>query len=300
MPSILLLLCSLMSVCWQQAESYPMLSQVEEGEERCFSFNIPATTMPTWCLSPSEDDIDDSEEAWYVDQTLKLTRMKSKATGIPNKFPDEMPKKVAKHVNTFVEEAGSNESPITIQVSASVDPMDGAIPVSYKDRQKSHYFMPTVFQHVRKAISLRARNKGPSMESPISYHVCFLNADPETQTQVILDVILLSEDIQDDENSSSAGFQKDKHLTPLEQSLQNSITAANTVLKEMQYMETRESRMRETAESINARVRWFSYLRVKGASHQVTYPNCTFQEKVNVVVFKSSRDESTSQGNQVE
>jgi hypothetical protein len=280
MPSILLLLCSLLSACWQQAESYPMLSQVDEGEERCFSFNIPANddAHMVFVVLPSEDDIEDSEEAWYVDQALKLSRMKSQATGITGKFPDEMPKKVAKHVNAFVEEAGSNESPITIQVSASVDPMDGAIPVSYKDRQKAHYFMPTVFQHVRKAIAFRAHNKGPSMESPISYRVCFINADAERQVQVILDVILLSEDIQDDENSSSAGFQKDKHLTPLEQSLQNSITAANTVLKEMQYMETRESRMRETAESINARVRWFSYLSV-AVLLVVTYVQVTYLKR---------------------
>jgi hypothetical protein len=280
-PSILLLLCSLLSACWlQQAEAYPMLSQVEEGEERCFSFNIPANddAHMVFVVIPSEDDIEDSEEAWYVDQVLKLTRMKSEAKGIPNKFPDEMPKKVAKHVNNFVKEAGSNESPITIQVSASVDPSDGAIPVNYKDRQKSHFFLPTVFQHVRKAISLKALNKGPKMDSPISYHVCFLNADAEQQVQVILDVILLSEDIQDDENSSSAGFQKDKHLTPLEQSLQNSIAAANTVLKEMKYMEMREARMRETAESINTRVRWFSYLSV-AVLLVVTYVQVTYLKR---------------------
>lgn len=280
MPSILLLLCSLLSVCWQQAESYPMLSQVEEGEERCFTFNIPANddAHMVFVVLPSEDDIEDEEEAWYVDQALKLTRMKSKATGIPSKFPDEMPKKVAKHVNNWVQDAGSNESPITIQVSASVDPSNGDIPVSYKDRQKTHYFMPTVFQHVRKAIALRAHNKGPKVDSPISYHVCFMNADAERQAQVILDVILLSEDISDDENSSSAGFQKDKHLTPLEQSLQNSITAANTVLKEMKYMEVREARMRETAESINTRVRWFSYLSV-AVLLVVTYVQVTYLKR---------------------
>jgi hypothetical protein len=278
--SILLLLCTLLSAYWRQAESYPMLSQVEEGEERCFTFNIPANddAHMVFVVLPSEDDIEDAEEAWYVDQALKLTRLKSKKDGnIPSKFPDEMPSKVAKHVSAFVEEAGSNESPITIQVSATVDPSDGAIPVNYKDRQKTNYFLPTVFQHVRKAIAAKAHNKGPRVDAPVSYHVCFLNADAERQAQVILDVILLSDDI-DDENPASAGFQKDKHLTPLEQSLQNSIAAANSVLKEMKYMEQREARMRETAESINTRVRWFSYLSV-AVLLVVTYVQVTYLKR---------------------
>jgi hypothetical protein len=279
MPSILLLLCSLLGACWRQAEAYPMLSQVDEGDERCFSFNIPANddAHMVFVVLPGEDDIDDEEEAWYVEQVLKLTKLKSQKEGIPNKFPDDMPSKVAKHVTKYVEEAGSNESPITIQVS--VDPESGENPAAkYKERQRTKYFLPTVFGHVRKAISMRAHNQGPKADSHISYRVCFLNADADHQAQVILDVVLLSEEILDEENSSSSGFVKDKHLTPLEQSLQSSITAANSVLKEMKYMEQREARMRETAESINTRVRWFSYLSV-AVLLVVTYIQVTYLKR---------------------
>jgi hypothetical protein len=278
MPSILLLLCSLVSVCWQPVEAYPMLSQVEEGEERCFSFNIPANddAHMVFVVLPSEDDIEDAEEAWYVDQALKLAKMKGHKEGIPNKFPDDMPDKVAKHVSTYVQEAGSNESPITIQVS--VDPSGSENTVKYKDRQRTKYFLPTVFQHVRQAIAMRAPHQAPKADMPISYRVCFLNGDAENQAQVILDVVLLSEEMIDDEDTSSLGFQKDKHLTPLEQSLQNSITAANTVLQEMKYMEQREQRMRITAENINTRVRWFSYLSV-AVLLVVTYIQVTYLKR---------------------
>jgi hypothetical protein len=125
---------------------------------------------------------------------------------------------------------------------------------------------------------MRAPHQAPKADMPISYRVCFLNGDAENQAQVILDVVLLSEEMIDDEDTSSLGFQKDKHLTPLEQSLQNSITAANTVLQEMKYMEQREQRMRITAENINTRVRWFSYLSV-AVLLVVTYIQVTYLKR---------------------
>lgn len=80
----------------------------------------------------------------------------------------------------------------------------------------------------------------------------------------MFDIALISDKPYDTEDGSDgkAQFSKDAHLTPLEMSLDESIRAATVVLREMDYMEQREARMRQTAESINTRVRWFSYLSV--------------------------------------
>ena len=67
----------------------------------------------------------------------------------------------------------------------------------------------------------------------------------------------------------------EEHLTPLEESLEKSIMAARNVLKEMDYMESREKRMRVTSDSINTRVQWFSYLSI-GILLVVTYGQVTY------------------------
>jgi hypothetical protein len=103
-----------------------------------------------------------------------------------------------------------------------------------------------------------------------------LNNDQDRQVQIIIDVVMMSQTSQEEEKA--AGFEKEKHLTPLEQSLDQNIAAANKVLREMKYMEQREYGMRMTAESINARVRWFSYLSV-AVLLVVTYVQVTYLKR---------------------
>jgi hypothetical protein len=265
----------------RQAESYPMLAQVDEADERCFNFNIPMDddAHMVFVVIPNEDYIEDKEESWYFEQVFKLTKLKTEVEGIPHKFPDEMPNNVAKHMSEYLQhQGGSNESPITVQLT--VNPTSDQPHASkYMDRQRTKYFLPTVMHHVRRSVSIKSRNQGQGRkltDDLVSYRVCLLNANPDEQAQVILDVVLLSEDIPDDEKES--GFAKDKHLTPLELSLDHSIAAANVVIREMNYMQARELRMRETAENINTRVRWFSYLSV-AVLLVVTYVQVTYLKR---------------------
>jgi hypothetical protein len=141
MPSILLLLCSLLSISSQmrQAESYPMLAQVDEADERCFNFNIPMDddAHMVFVVIPNEDYIEDKEESWYFEQVFKLTKLKTEVEGIPHKFPDEMPNNVAKHMSEYLQhQGGSNESPITVQLT--VNPTSDQPHASkYMDRQRT-------------------------------------------------------------------------------------------------------------------------------------------------------------------
>jgi hypothetical protein len=148
-------------------------------------------------------------------------------------------------------------------VSASVDPIDGAIHQLW-DRQQSHCYL-TVFQHVREARSVQ---RDPKWTNHWIYHVCFLNADAEDARLKSFWVLFLG-------RCSGSGFlpvlaSKDKpHLTPLEQTLQTH-WRANTVLGEMKYMEMRAPYGSEDGGIINQRVRWFSYLSISCAA-VVTY-----------------------------
>jgi hypothetical protein len=94
--------------------------------------------------------------------------------------------------------------------------------------------------------------------------VCFDNTSAEEEVFIVFDVLLVSDEIEDDdEEEQDAKIDlKSKHLTPLEEQLKVSIGSAKAILNEMDYMEKREARMRRTADSINRNVRWFSYLSI--------------------------------------
>jgi hypothetical protein len=116
------------------------------------------------------------------------------------------------------------------------------------------------------------------------YGVCLQNGSDNTPVTVVFDAVLLSEDVsggwkkKKGKGKKGGDFEKDKHLTPLEMSLDRSLSAAHTVMREMKYMELREARMRQTADSINTRVRWFSYLSV-GVLLTVTYVQVTYLKR---------------------
>lgn len=112
------------------------------------------------------------------------------------------------------------------------------------------------------------------------YTACFVNDNDDFAVRIVVDSVLTSEGpvYDDDEiDSEDASFQG-HHLTPLADQLGRSLQAAHTVITEMNLMERREQRMRMTAESINSRVRYFSYISV-GILLVVTYLQVTYLKR---------------------
>ena len=109
------------------------------------------------------------------------------------------------------------------------------------------WYAPVVIMNVVKT-SQRSQ-KNVKFAQPLgAYSACFENKNADHGVRIIFDVVMMSDDGQDDELQNK--IIKKEHLTPLEASFQAGITAANTILNEMKYMEQREARMRHTAESI--------------------------------------------------
>ena len=144
------------------------------------------------------------------------------------------------------------------------------------------YFAPTVVNKVRENHKKIQSETGVDDGSDISgFSVCFDNeANEDEQVQVIMDIVMVN---AEPDESNEPNFVKEKHLSPLEESLEKSIKAANTVLREMKYMTDREERMRVTADSINQRVQYFSILSVvvllAVTYIQVTYLKRYFKKK---------------------
>lgn len=210
-----------------------------------------------------------------MDQVFAMTKAKSEHKILQKKLPDEPRDNVASAMSKFLQQSGSNSAGIRVQITGTPT----TDPENYQHQYNTKYFVPAVVNYLGRSTDARNRRNKKTNEANLEgYGICLTNSDKKRPAQVIFDVVLVSEDILDDDTASESGFKKEKHLTPLEESLEQSISAANSVLREMKYMEKREARMRKTADSINARVRWFSYLSVS-VLLSVTYIQVTYLKR---------------------
>jgi p24 family protein delta-1 len=210
-------------------------------------------------------------EEWYVNQVALLSKDRSDEDGgaIRRRFIEQPPEDMLKTLDKFMEGNGQKSNvELRIQNPSTPRPMR---------QQELTWFLPVVLNHVEKF----HRKEGWKANNQLDGHyVCFDNRS-ENQVHVIFDIILVS-DWFDDEEDTGAGIQK-RHLTPLEEQLASSVDIALSVINEMRYMERREARMRITTESINGRIRFFSYLSVaillSVTFLQVTYLKRYFKKK---------------------
>ena len=127
--------------------------------------------------------------------------------------------------------------------------------------QLMRYNSPIVIQSIRQLAIGAGHGDGES------FIICFKNTNSWRQ-QKDVDVVFDStlEDTSEDDDPEVAQLKikmvRKAQITPLEMNLEESINRAEDILEEFKFMEKRERRMRLTADSTNARVRFFSYLSV--------------------------------------
>jgi emp24/gp25L/p24 family/GOLD len=259
----------------------------------------------------------DLVESWYVQQVYKMLRQKLDAddrsgrsdsnTPIPSTIVNRLPEAIKKVIAPFQRSAArSKSSSSPIKVTISVVGADGDHPRLQYDTsygQNTKYFEPLVINNLRRTMADRHRDdrqrQQPNNASFMSVKLCIINQDEEEHVHVIFVKLQDGEDIGDHDAAPMAGeeeqeeaetpeqararFEKEKHLYPLETSLQRSINAANSVLRDMKFMELREKRLRQTSDNINNRIRYFAYLSVcillAVTYLQVTYLKSYFHKK---------------------
>jgi p24 family protein delta-1 len=208
-------------------------------------------------------------EGHFFNQILLLSKSRKQVT-LPKQFLEVPPEEIKSAMDSFIQSfEGEIKSGIQLKLTN---------PESSSSRtMDAFWFTPLVVNHIRKAIRTR-RNERES--SPLEgYSACLTNSNDDYPVHVIVDSVLTSEEfsIGDDAVSEDESLQG-SHLTPLAEQLAESMAAAKSIIKEMNYMERRESRMRLTADSINARVRYFSYISV-GVLLIVTYIQVTYLKR---------------------
>jgi hypothetical protein len=233
-------------------------SEEEEGQEE----------VPDWITNYA------SIEGYIFGQTLELTKQRQEQTRVlARKFPEQPTGKAQKAMESFMT-AYEGESKTGCQIKLS-NPISGL-----SRTMDTHWFTPVVVNHIRKAVRAHKEERESSPLEGIT--VCMINSNDDYTVQFVMDTVMTSEDPygEDDDKAASskdATF-KGTHLTPLAEQLEESMAAAKSVIKEMNYMERREARMRLTADSINSRVRFFSYISV-GILLVVTYVQVTYLKR---------------------
>lgn len=213
----------------------------------------------------------ESGEEWFVNQINKMTksRLTTPHRVLPKKLLEPIPDSVKKEMKDFFEEEEEAEEDSGIKLNLQKPRRPSLKQVNMK------WFEPIVLNHV-----VRTHDKRDH-DFEGGYAICFENESEDFEGLVIFDVVLVSD--EEEEEEDEATVLKREHLTPLEENLQESISAASSVLSEMRYMEKREARMRQTADSINSKVRFFSYVSVVillGVTYvQVSYLKRYFRKK---------------------
>lgn len=241
----ILLLVVLSPLLLSKSYAYPIITDIDRSFTKCFNFNVPDDDDAHMLFIALPDGADDEVEEWFSTQMHDMTRK-----GSAN-FMKQLPN-VSKEIHEKISDDEFNgRSNVYLKLTVPKRPV--------LRHQMFMWYAPVVVMNVVKA-SQRGQNKNKNTQPPGGYSVCFENKNSDQGVRMLFDVVLMSDNGQDEELQNK--IIKKEHLTPLETNFQEGIKAANTILSEMKYMERREARMRHTAESTNAKIRLFSYVSV--------------------------------------
>lgn len=261
---------------------HPMIIELQENEERCINLNIPEDDdahliflpLPSEAEATSEwiKKYEDLEQ-YFLDQIIKLTKSRMHSA-LPRQFPNDPPSNIRGIMDELVHEWYEGETNSLASVKLTNPHTKGTSSL------ETHWFQPLVLNHLRRVLRHNQQRDKAPLEG---YEICISSKNEEVPILMLVEHVMISDDLDDEEESQSGLMFKSEHLTPLQDQLDASIRAANSVIRELNLMERREKRMRKTADSINWRVRNFSYLSVivliLVTFFQVTYLKRYFKKK---------------------
>lgn len=215
-----------------------------------------------------------SIEGYVFGQMIEMTKQrKANSDILPRAFPQKTTDEIlVKAMDSFMAHwEGEIKTGCQVRINSPN--------TRYNRNMETFWFAPLVVNHVRRTVRAHRERRE---ESPLEgLQVCLSNSNDDFPVHIVMDTVMTSEDpygTDDEVASGKDGSFKATHLTPLAEQLEESMAAAKSVIKEMNYMERREARMRLTADSINSRVRFFSYISV-GILLVVTYIQVTYLKR---------------------
>lgn len=238
--------------CWSRYKvtSYPLISQVDSGAEKCFSYLVPPQDDAHFVFVALRSGGPAEVDEYFVNLSTQLVK---EAANTPEREPSvpETPQNIKHAIN---DTPGSDPNS---GVFLHIKKPDSA-PLRH---QLMQYNTPILIQSLRKISNTADRGEDEN------YIVCFKNTNSwreQNDVDVLFDSALedTSEDDDPEVTQLKTKIIRKTQIDPLETSLDESISRAEDILEQFKYMEKRERRMRQTADSTNARVRYFSYLSI--------------------------------------
>mmetsp|Transcript_28133 Transcript_28133/g.42565 ORF Transcript_28133/g.42565 Transcript_28133/m.42565 type:complete len:287 (+) Transcript_28133:46-906(+) len=252
--------------------SYPLISETapSAGQQvQCFQYSIPPEDDANMVFLAIPEEISQSVEPFFVDQIVQMNKNRKHASEpLPRTFPmrwEDEPD-ISPLIRDFIVRYTKNSRTRTmLKITKPGTPR----PLR---QQEFSFFRPIVLNNVEKYQRSRGENSD-------GYMVCFEN-NSDKIVHVYFELILMSQHEKDDKDP---GMMTKDHLSPLESDLAATIDAASSILSEMKYLAKREERMLMTTNSINGRVRLYSYISVGvlllATYLQVTYLKGYFKKK---------------------
>mmetsp|Transcript_19314 Transcript_19314/g.27950 ORF Transcript_19314/g.27950 Transcript_19314/m.27950 type:complete len:267 (+) Transcript_19314:114-914(+) len=261
-PLCVLLLCAIALV---RIDAYPMIAEVSGKGAKCFRFNIPEDDDAHMLFVALPENVDSAVEEFYVQGMNEMNEhtgtFKNLIVNPPAEIKNKMDAKITKGRTNIFLKMQIPDKPVL-------------------RHQQFQWHRPIIMRNI---VKMAARSK-QGWEVPVGgYSICFENKSTDN-ARIVFDIALLNDDIDEDiEEGNSKSVMKKEHLTPLEKQFNEGIMAAHQILNEMRYMQQREHIARQTSETINARIRYFSYISVAvliGVTLlQVTYLKSYFKKK---------------------
>lgn len=206
--------------------------------------NIPDGDDAHLLFIPLNEDIDEQSEDWFISSLADIARHDSQRFLKDLPTPHQHP--------TYVKDNSKRLTARNAKVSVSVELVDSHPPSSRTLQLEP--FRLTKLQNIAETLT---KTKGWD-ESRGQFELCFY-ARGHQNVRILFDVVKLSEYMEKYHKKHTI---RKEHLTPLEESFEESIGMAHSIIDEMHYMEKREARMKQTTDSTNSRIRYFSYLSV--------------------------------------
>ena len=254
-------------LCWgallKLCQSYPIIVEVDHNDSQCLDLNIPDGDDAHLFFLVLNDDISHEAEDWFVTEMVEISRHESKRFLGDIDYTSQ-PSAVR---------TNDKDTRYKSKVSATVELVDSHPPSS--KHFNLEYFKLTKMMNIAETLS---KVKGWD-ESRGQFELCF-NVRGKHDAHILFETVKVSEYV---EKMHKRHVLKKEHLTPLEEAFDNMIALAHDVVDEMRYMEKRELRMKQTTDSTNSRIKFFSYLSIVillGVTYvQITYLKSYFKKK---------------------
>lgn len=225
--------------------AYPILIEVAQNEQTCLTLNIPEGDDVHFVLTNLPRDVDEDLEYWFMSEIYDLTEHGSSKFMKP---PSSPPEKFSKIMNE-----ARHKSTMAVTIS------------SMHSRTKNLQIVPwriNLQKDVFKSMHLHPDDDDDYYDiGSTGAEICFRDNASRGSVPIhaVFEHVIISEI---EEKMRNKHIVKKEHLTPIEESFDESILKAREILNEMASMEKRESRMKHTSDDTNTRIRYFSYVSI--------------------------------------